>query len=138
MEKVVISKMEKIKEFLEKCPYLSAGKINIDYIKEKHSYSLEESPVNPVLNNFKDGSKRMQIVFDFIIRNNYSVLENIANTRFCEDFIAWINKQNNEGKLPNIEGIDWIKCTGRGTIINTTETTSVYAIPMQVAYIEEF
>ena len=132
------SNMELIGEFIETCPLLNKGKVNLDYIKEKpQSYSIDETPVEPVLNEFRDGGRRLQIQFDFSIQANFSVLENIKNSRFCDDFTKWIYEQNKKGNLPEIDGIDSIKCLGRGTILQTTETTAIYVIPMQVAYIEE-
>lgn len=132
------SNMELIGKFIETCPLLNKGKVNLDYIKEKpQSYSIDEIPVEPVLNEFRDGGRRLQIQFDFSIQSNFSILENIKNSKFCDDFMKWIYEQDNKGNLPKIDGIDWIKCLGRGTIERTTETTAIYIIPMQVAYIEE-
>ena len=60
------SKMTLIGEFLETCPLLKNGKVTLDYIKEKpQSYSIDETPVEPVLNNFRDGGRRLQVQFDF-------------------------------------------------------------------------
>ena len=133
------SKMELIKEFIETCPLLKNGKVNVDYIKDKpQSYSIDETPVNPVLQNYADGGRQIQIQFDFSIQASFSALENIKNSKFCDDFTAWIKEQDKIGNLPKIDGICWIKCTGRGTIIQTTETTAIYVIPMQVAYDEDF
>lgn len=133
------SKMELIKEFIETCPYLKKGKVNVDYIKDKpQSYSIDETPVDPVLQNFLDGGRRLQIQFDFSIQSNFSVLENIKNSKFCDDFTDWIYEQNKQENLPKIEGAVWIKCLGRGTILQTTEATAIYVIPMQVAYDEDY
>lgn len=133
------SKMELIKEFIETCPYLKKGKVNVDYIKDKpQSYSIDETPVDPVLQNFLDGGRRLQIQFDFSIQANFSVLENIKNSKFCDDFTDWIYEQNKQENLPKIEGAVWIKCLGRGTILQTTEATAIYVIPMQVAYDEDY
>ena len=132
------SNMELIGEFIETCPLLNKGKVNLDYIKEKpQSYSIDETPVEPVLNYFRDGGRRLQVQFDFSIQSNFSILENIKNSKFCDDFMKWIYEQDNKGNLPKINGIDWIKCLGRGTIERTTEITAIYVIPMQVAYIEK-
>ena len=132
------SKIELIKEFIETCPCLKNGKVNVDYIKdEPQSYSIEETPATTVLRQFADGGARKQILFDFSVQANFSVLENIKNSKFCDDFTEWIEVQNSKGNLPQINGIDWIKCLNRGTILQTTETTAIYVIPMQVAYIEE-
>ena len=132
------SKMEIIKEFIETCPYLENGKVNLDFIdSDPQSYSLDETPVDPVLNKFRDGGRRLQIQFDFSIQANFSVLENIKNSKFCDNFTKWIYIQDRDGNLPEIDNICWIKCLGRGTITRTSETTAIYSIPMQVAYIEE-
>ena len=133
------SKMELIKEFIETCPYLKKGKVNVDYIKEKAgNYSIDETPVDPVLINFPDGGRRLQIQFDFSIQANFSVLENIKNSKFCDDFTQWIKEQDKIGNLPKIDGICWIRCTGRGTILQTTDSTAIYVIPMQLVYEEDF
>ncbi|MFR8754450.1 MAG: chloramphenicol resistance protein [Monoglobales bacterium] len=133
------SKMELIKEFIESCPYLNKGKVNVDYIKNKPlSYSIDETPIDPVLQNFSDGGRRLQIQFDFSVQANFSALENIKNSKFCDDFTDWIYEQNKNENLPKIDGAVWIKCLGRGTILQTTETTAIYVIPMQVAYEEDF
>lgn len=133
------SKMELIKEFIETCPYLKKGKVNVDYIKDKpQSYSIDETPVDPVLQNFLDGGRRLQIQFDFSIQANFSVLENIKNSKFCDDLTDWIYEQNKQENLPKIDGAVWIKCLGRGTILQTTDSTAIYVIPIQVAYEEDF
>lgn len=133
------SKMELIKEFIETCPCLKKGKVNVDYIKNNpQSYSIDETPVDPVLVNFRDGGRRLQIQFDFSIQANFSVLENIKNSKFCDDFTDWIYEQDKIGNLPKIDNICWIKCLGRGTIQQTTESTAIYVIPMQIAYDEPF
>ena len=133
------SKMELIKEFIETCPYLKKGKVNVDYIKDKpQSYSIDETPVDPVLQNFLDGGRRLQIQFDFSIQANFSVLENIKNSKFCDDFTDWIYEQNKQENLPKIDGAVWIKCLGRGTILQTTDSTAIYVIPIQVAYEEDY
>lgn len=131
------SKMELIKEFIEKCPLLKKGKVNVDYIKDKpQSYSIDETPAQTILNRFIDGGTRNQILFDFSIQANFSVLENIKNSKFCDDFTKWIKEQNDIGNLPEIDNVEKIECTARGTILQTTETTAIYVIPMKVIYLE--
>lgn len=129
------SKIEKIKEFIEKCDLLENGKVHVDYIKDDpQSYSIEESPAVTTLKKFVDGAENRQILFDFSIQANFSVLENIKNSQFCDDFINWIETQNRTGNLPDIEGVISIECTGRGTIIRTTKTTAIYVIPIKLVY----
>ena len=131
------SKIEYIKDFIEKCPLLKKGKVNVDYIKDKpQSYSIEETPSEMVLNRFTDGGTRRQIQFDFSIQANFSILENIKNSKFCDDFLDWIEEENNKGNLPNIKGAEEIK-GNRGTILQTSETTAIYVIPLQFIYVKE-
>lgn len=133
------SKIELIRDFIQTCPYLKNGKVNVDYIKDKaQSYSIDETASTTILARFADGGTRNQILFDFSIQANFSVLENIKNSKFCDDFTNWIKEQEKIGNLPQIDGICWIRCTGRGTILQTTETTAIYVIPMQVVYDEDF
>lgn len=133
------SKIELIKEFIETCPYLKNGKVNVDYIKDKpQSYSIDETPATTILIQYPDGGSRNQILFDFSVQANFSVLENIKNSKFCDDFTAWIYEQNKKENLPKIDGAVWIKCLGRGTILQTTDSTAIYVIPMQVAYDEDY
>lgn len=133
------SKMDLIREFIETCSLLKNGKVNVDYIKDKpQSYSVDETPSTTILKPYTDGGSRNQILFDFSIQASFSALENIKNSKFCDDFSKWIKEQNNKANLPKIDGICWIKCTGRGTILQTTESTAIYVIPMQVVYEEDF
>ena len=130
-------KIEYIKEYIEKCPLLEGGKVNVDYIKDEiYSYSIDETPSVTILQKFTDGGTRRQINFDFSIQAPFNTLENINNSKFCDDFMSWIEKMNNSDNLPEIEGAESIKCN-RGTILQTTETTAIYVIPMQLIYVEE-
>ena len=133
------SKIQLIKEFIESCPLLKNGKVNVDYIKDKpQSYSIDETPAITVLIKYPDGGSRNQILFDFSIQASFSALENIKNSKFCDDFTEWIKEQDNKENLPKMDGICWIKCLGRGTILQTTDSTAIYVIPMQVVYEEAF
>ena len=130
-------KMELIKKFIETCSLLKGGKVNVDYIKEKaYSYSIDETPSTTILQKFADGGSRRQINFDFSIQAPFSALENIKNSKFCDDFMQWIEEQDRLNNFPEIDGVEKISCN-RGTILQTTETTAIYVIPMQIIYIEE-
>ncbi len=132
------SKMEIIKDFIETCDLLNNGKVNVDYIKDDiDSYSIDETPTTTILQKFKDGGCRKQINFDFTISAPFSALENIKNSKFCDDFLKWIEEQDKKYNYPKIDGAEGIS-GNRGTIIQTTETTATYVIPMRFIYVEEF
>lgn len=131
------SKAELVKEFIETCPLLDGGKVNVEYLKDEiDSYSIDETPVTTVIKKFPDGGCRKQINFDFSIQASFSTLENIRNSKFCDDFTEWIEIQELKGNYPEIEGIEKISCN-RGTILQTTKTTAIYVIPIHLEYVEE-
>lgn len=134
------SDMESIKKYIETCPLLRNGKINVDYLKDKpQSYSIDRTPANPVYKDYKDGGCLKQITFDFTVQAALSsqAIVNLANSKFCEDFMNWIEVNNRNNILPNIKGVQWIKCTSPGYILGKTETTAIYIIQMQVVYRQE-
>lgn len=134
------SNMELIKEYIETCSLLKNGKINVDYLKDKpQNYSIDKTPSNPIYKDYRDGGCLKQINFDFTVQAPLSsqAIVNLANSKFCEDFMSWIEVNNRRGVLPNIKGIQWIKCTSPGYILGKTETTAIYIIQMQVVYREE-
>lgn len=109
------SKMQLIKEYIETCPLLEGNKINVDYLKDDiDSYSIDQTPSNPIVKRFVDGfGGKKQITFDFTVTAPLSsqAIVNLANSKFCEDFHNWINKQRGERILPNIDGAFDIECT---------------------------
>lgn len=108
------SKIESIKEWIETCPLLKGGKINVDYLKdEPQSYSIDQTPVNPIVKIFADGGTMKQIAFDFSVTAPISSksIVNLVNSKFCEDFQSWIKEQNQMCNLPGISGVQSIKYT---------------------------
>lgn len=137
---MVKSKIELIKVWLEKCTFLNGGKINVDYLKEDiGNYSIDQTPSNPVVKTYTDGEKLKQITFDFSVQAPISskAIINLANSKFCEDFMKWVEEQNKLGNLPEINGIREIICTSPGYLLQKTETTAVYIIQMNCQYDEE-
>lgn len=133
------SKIELIKEWIETCPLLKGGKINVDYLKDKpQSYSIDRTPVNPIVKPFMDGGAIKQIAFDFTVTAPISsqVIVNLANSKFCEDFMEWVEVQNRIKNFPKIENAFSIKCTSPGYILQKTETTAIYIIQMNFMYYE--
>ena len=133
------SKMELIKEYIETCPLLDGNKINVDYLKDEvYSYSIDRSPIQPLIQKFVDGGGKKQITFDFTVTAPISsrVVTNLANSKFGEDFIEWIETQNQNKNFPNIKGAFKIECTSPSYILQKTETTAIYIIQMNFVYYE--
>lgn len=133
------SKMQSIKEFIEKCPLLKGNKINVDYLSNKqYSYSIDRTPINPIAKQYTDGATLKQIAFDFSITFPIGsvALYNLMNSRFCDDFMDWIENQNNQRNLPEIDGARSIRCTSPGYILSKSETMAIYIIQMNCQYYE--
>ncbi len=135
------SKIEKIKKYIESCNLLNGNKINVDYLKDKTiSYSIDRTPSNPVVATDILGGKIKQITFDFVVQAPLSsrAIENLVNSKFCEDFMEWIEIQNKNRIYPEIKGMQEVSCTSPGYILQKTDTTAVYIIQMKCEYYEKF
>ena len=133
------SQMQLIKEYIETCNLLENDKINVDYLNSKdYSYSIDKTPVNPVYKQYNDGGKIKQIAFDFSITFpiRSKALLNLINSKFCEDFMKWVEIQDNKRIYPNIKGARSITCTSPGYVLSKTETSAIYIIQMNFKYYE--
>lgn len=131
------SKMELIKEFIETCPLLKDGKIVVDYLKENiNSYSIIQSSTTPIVTKYKGGGSIRQIAFDFVVQAPISSrnIDNLANSKFGEDFMSWIEEQDDNRKLPKIPNVQHIQCTSPSYILQRTNTQAIYLIQMNCTY----
>lgn len=133
-----MSKMEAIKEWIEQCPYLNNGKLNVDYLGDKvYSYSIDKTPTQPRTQKFVDGfGGEYQITFDFTIQLPLSpaIIDNLTNSQFGEDFIEWVETQNRLRNLPEIDGAFSIECTSPNYVLQKKETQAIYIIQMNFTY----
>lgn len=132
------SKMQLIKEYIETCPLLDGDKINVDYLDDEvYSYSIDKTPSQPKIKPFIDGrGGKYQITFDFTVTAPISsrVVTNLANSKFGEDFMEWIEVQNRIKNFPKIDNAFSIECTSPSYILQKTETTAIYIIQMNFTY----
>lgn len=131
------SNMELIKEFIETCPYLKKGKIVVDYLKDDvYSYSIIQSNGNPIETKYKGGGSIRQILFDFVVQAPISNrnIDNLANSKFGEDFTRWIEEQDDIRNLPKIFNAQHIQCISPSYILERTNTQAIYKIQMKCTY----
>lgn len=112
-------------------------RINVDFLGEEPTeFAIIPIPINPVLENYIDGSKLMQYQFQLISCNDYGsdVTQNIENSTFYENLYELITKNNTKGIFPDIKGIQTIECIDNGAILNEMTNTAKYAISMRITY----
>ena len=63
-------------------------------------------------------------------------INNLKNIGFFERFERIIKSNNDEGILPDIEGIESIECLNSGTMKNNETNTSEFDIQIQITYRE--
>lgn len=130
--------IEKIRKYLienkivdEEC------RVNVDFLGENPTeFAIIPIAVNPILKKYIDGSSLRQYQFQLISCSYYGadVLQNMANSKFYEGLYDKIETFNDEGILPDIEGIESIECLNNGAILDATVNAARYSIQMRITY----
>lgn len=85
--------IESVRAYLKQCHLLTGDRLNVDFLPPEHgSYSIDVSPVKPVLDKYIDGTSKRQFVFSLSSSEYYGpdVRQNIDNLGFYEQFAEWI------------------------------------------------
>lgn len=104
---------------------------------EPNNYSLDKIPTeNVVVEKWITGKEFHKDVYSFRSRMNYSqeTITNLENVGFYEIFEAIIKSNNEQGILPNIEGIRKIECLNSGSMTNAETNTAEFDIQIQIEY----
>ena len=106
---------------------------------EPNNYSLDKIPTASTVEEWITGTRICRDVYSFRIRVGYSqdTINNLINVGFFEIFEKIISSNNEEGILPNIEGIQSIQCLNCGSMTNANTNTAEFDIQLQIEYKEE-
>lgn len=137
----VESKIEKIRDYFCKCPYLKDGQFNIDYLGNEAIQYAIVSQINssPVVKRYTDGEQLKQFLFSFMSVEQYSqdMLDQISASGFYEQLEAWIEEQNKIGNLPGIPKATGIEVLAPGYLFDVYGTgMAKYEIQCRVTYLE--
>lgn len=104
-----------------------------------NNYSLDKIPVESTVEKWIIGDEIHRDVFSFRSRNNYSqdTLNNLINIGFFEVFENIISSNNKQGILPDIDGIQEIKCLNCGSMNNATTNTAEFDIQIEITYMNK-
>jgi hypothetical protein len=135
--------IEAIRDYISNCPALETFNINVNYLEDDYdSFSIEETPCDPVLRRYIDGSMKKQCQFVFTSKEPYSsdVICNIDNSNFYEEFSNWIETNNKEGIFPLLEeGLEptQIKVISSPYVITADEDKAIYQVQMNLIYLKK-
>lgn len=101
-----------------------------------NNYSLDKIPTQTTVERWITGTEIHRDVFSFRSRMPYSqdVIVNLNNIGFFEDFESIIKSNNENGILPEIEGIEKIECLNCGTMSSAETNTAEFDIQIQITY----
>lgn len=105
-----------------------------------NNYSLDKIPTNTEVESWIIGIVKRRDVYSFRSRMSYSqdTINNLKNIGFFERFENKIKSNNDEGILPDIDGIESIECLNCGTMLNAETKTAEFDIQIQITYRENY
>lgn len=99
--------IESVRDYIKSCPHLAElAKINVDFLPDDPTtYSIEQTPTEPVIKKYMDGSTDRQFTFVFACRMYYSdeMMNNISNSGFFEKFQNWLYDNSENDILPQLD-----------------------------------
>lgn len=106
---------------------------------EPNNYSLDKIPTSSTVEEWITGTRICRDLYSFRSRVGYSqdTINNLINVGFFEIFEDIISSNNEEGILPNIEGIQSIQCLNCGSMTNANTNTAEFDIQLQITYKED-
>lgn len=105
---------------------------------DPNNYSLDKIPTDPNVEKWITGDEIHRDVYSFRSRNNYSqdTLNNLINIGFFEVFEKIISSNNKSRILPDIDGIQELKCLNCGSMNNASTNTAEFDIQIEIDYKE--
>ena len=110
--------------------------INADMLGDIGDYSLDKIPTSSVVTKWIIGNEIHKDVFSFRSRKPYSqdTVNQLKNIGFFENFEKIIKSNDDEGVLPDIDGIESIECLNCGTLNSVDGTQAIFDIQIQITY----
>ena len=136
--------IESIRNYLLTCPLLNDSRVNIDWLgAETAEYSIDGSPVNPIVKRYADGGtvRQFNFVFSSVEAYGQDVLNNIENSGFYEDFAEWLEKQNKAQSLPKMDNgrkAISIEALNTGYLFENTADRARYQIQCRLLYYMDY
>lgn len=110
--------------------------ISADFLGDVGDFSLDKIPTDTEVENWIIGIQKKRDVYSLRNRKLYGItyIEKLKNIGFFEDFETLIKSNNEEGILPDIEGIESIECLNCGTLNSVDGSKATFDIQIQITY----
>lgn len=130
--------IESIRDYILTCDFLKEGKVNIDYLPDEMSYSIEPIGGDPVYKHYTDGTCMKQFQFALMSTEAYDgdARTAIAASGFYQFFEEWIEKNNMNDIYPELEGHSPVRIDvlQSGYLFSTEADLGKYQIQCRLIY----
>ena len=131
-----------VRSYILTCPFLSDGRVNVDYIGTDMGYSVDPLPCDPIMQRYMDGGAKKQFQFAFTSQEEYDqdARINIENRGFFQSFEEWLEQQSFNGNLPKLEEKKnpiSIETLNSGYLYDINEEKAKYRIECRLIYTQE-
>lgn len=98
--------IESIRNYILTCDFLKGGKVNVDYLPDEMSYSIDPIGGDPIYKRYTDGGCLKQFQFALTSKEAYDgdARTGIANSGFYQFLEEWIEDNNMLDIYPKLEG----------------------------------
>ena len=103
--------IQSIRDYVMTYPDIDDRKINIDYLGDEMEYSIDPIGADPIYKRYVDGSCLKQFQFAFTSKGAYDgdARTGIANSGFYQAFEEWMENNNMNDILPELDGHEAIR-----------------------------
>jgi hypothetical protein len=135
--------IEAVRSFLQTCPLLEGGKLNVDFLPpDAATYSVDVVPVKPVVKQYLDGSCQKQFLFVLATRAYYGahIRQQLDNLSFFEAFEEWLDAQTRTRNFPHMgDGRTGqkLEVSTSGYVFAPDTDTARYQIQCRLSYYEK-
>lgn len=97
--------IESIRNYILTCDFLKNGKVNVDYLPDEMSYSIDPIGGEPIYKRYADGGCLKQYQFALISKEAYDgdARTGISNSGFYQFLEEWIEENNMLDIYPELE-----------------------------------
>lgn len=134
--------IDSVRSYILACPFLSDGRVNVDYIGTEMGYSVDPLPCDPIIQRYMDGGAKKQFQFAFTSQEEYDqdARINIENSGFFQNFEEWLEQQSFNNNLPELgekKSPITVETLNSGYLYDINEEKAKYRIECRLIYSQE-